>query len=138
MGEDRVVKVVKKSRGRMPVQDIEREVLIMQQIDHPHVVRLFEWYEDRTTVALVLEALHGGTLRDVMLKQKDAKRGLREDWSRKVMHQVLDGMCYCHSMQVMHKDLKDENIMLLKRDPNYDEPFAVIIDLGIADRKSVV
>eukprot|EP00931_Biecheleriopsis_adriatica_P036510 TRINITY_DN21025_c0_g2_i1.p1 TRINITY_DN21025_c0_g2~~TRINITY_DN21025_c0_g2_i1.p1 ORF type:complete len:771 (-),score=166.98 TRINITY_DN21025_c0_g2_i1:64-2376(-) len=132
-GEERVVKEVKKTRGKIPVQDIQKEVLIMQQIDHPHVVRLFEWYEDGKSVQLVLEALKGGTLRDVIILQKDAKKGLPEKWTRKVMEQVLHGMTYCHNVQIMHKDLKDENIMLLQKDPHFDEPYAVIIDLGIAE-----
>mmetsp|Transcript_70800 Transcript_70800/g.124948 ORF Transcript_70800/g.124948 Transcript_70800/m.124948 type:complete len:771 (+) Transcript_70800:43-2355(+) len=136
-GEDRVIKSVRKTRGKVPVQDIEKEILILQQIDHPHVVRLFEWYEDKGNVYLVLEALNGGTLRDAILRQKDVRLGLREEWSQKVMKQVLQGMMYCHSMQVMHKDLKDENIMLLKKDPHFDEPFAIIIDLGIAEMFSL-
>merc|ERR1719437_386577 len=42
-------------------------------------------------------------------------------------------MAFCHNLRLIHKDIRDENIMLLRKDPDFDEPFAVIIDLGIAE-----
>lgn len=131
--EERVVKAVKKSRAKLPVEDIEKEILVMRQVDHPHIVRLFEWWEDSATVFLVIEALKGGTLRDVIMEFQSQHRGLKEEWIRSVLRQCLDAMAYCHSNRLIHKDLKDENIMLMKKDDNYSDPFVVIIDLGIAE-----
>lgn len=128
-GKDRVVKAVKKSQAKLPVEDIEREIMIMRQVDHPHILRLFEWFEDQGRVYLVIEFLRGGTLRDVLLYFQRKGQGIQEAWSRTVMNQLLQAMAYCHSLRLVHKDLKDENIMLLKKDP----PFAVIIDLGISE-----
>jgi len=136
-GELRVVKQVQKSRTRMPLDDIEQEILIMRQVDHPHIVRLFQWYEDAGHLYLVLEALVGGTLKEVLMEMQKKNKGLKEDWIRKVIHQSCGGMAYCHSLRLVHKDLKDENIMLLRKDPEFEEPFAVIIDLGIAEMFSV-
>jgi serine/threonine protein kinase len=133
-GDDRVVKAVEKSKMRCPIEDIEKEIQIMRQIDHPHIVRLYEWYEGTSTVYLIIDALKGGTLREVVMTNY-YKQGtpLKEDWIQKVIHQVTEAMVYIHSLRLIHKDLKDENIMLLKKDRNYDKPFAVIIDLGIAE-----
>lgn len=136
-GEERVVKAVKKSRTHLPIDEIEQEIIIMRQVDHPHVVRLFEWYEDTTKIYLVLEALKGGTLKEVLLLLQGKSKGLKEDWIRKVTLQSTEAMAYCHSLRLIHKDLKDENVMLLKKDPDFEEPFAVIIDLGIAEMFSV-
>eukprot|EP00747_Dinoflagellata_sp_TGD_P188578 gnl/TRDRNA2_/TRDRNA2_47799_c0_seq1.p1 gnl/TRDRNA2_/TRDRNA2_47799_c0~~gnl/TRDRNA2_/TRDRNA2_47799_c0_seq1.p1 ORF type:complete len:696 (+),score=165.32 gnl/TRDRNA2_/TRDRNA2_47799_c0_seq1:93-2180(+) len=135
--EEWVVKSVKKSRAKLPVEEVEKEIMIMRQVDHPHVIRLHEWHEDQNNVYLVLEPLKGGTLRDVVIGLQKAAKGLRESWIRKVMRQSMEAMAYCHSLRLIHKDLKDENIMLLRKDPNYDEPFVVIIDLGIAEMFSV-
>lgn len=133
-GERRVVKAVKKSSAQMPVEDIEREILVMRQIDHPNIVRLFEWYEDKKQIYLVMDALRGGSLRDVLLSFHEKGRWLKEEWVRLATRQVLNGMAYCHDLRIIHKDLKDENIMLLKNDPNWQEdPFIVIIDLGCAE-----
>jgi len=132
-GEERVVKAVHKAKVRLPLDEVEQEILIMRQVDHPHVVRLMEWYEDAGMIYLVLEALKGGTLKDVVILLQKQQKGLKEAWIRKCLSHVIDGMAYCHSLRLIHKDLKDENIMLLKKDPNFDEPFPVIIDLGIAE-----
>jgi len=109
--------------------------MVMLQIDHPHICRLYEWFEGTGTIYLVIDALKGGTLKEIVLESFVYQgRPMKEDWIRKVLQQSLQGMAYCHSLRVIHKDLKDENIMLVnKGDPNYDEPFVVIIDLGVAE-----
>ena len=99
-GEERVIKAVKKSRTALPLDEIEQEILIMRpeiqyrfsplsnlvgclpglqrrQIDHPNIVRLFEWYEDGNRIYLVLDYLKGGSLKDVVLQlNKKARAGL--------------------------------------------------------------
>jgi len=133
-GDERVVKSVEKSQVKLPVEDIEREIMVMLQIDHPNVVRLYEWYEGSTSIYLVLDALKGGTLKEVIINNFQTKgRPVAEDWSRKVIYQVLQAMAYVHSLRLIHKDLKDENVMLLKQEQDYDEPFVVIIDLGVSE-----
>ncbi|CAE7280021.1 Gm7168 [Symbiodinium natans] len=100
----------------------------------------------------------GGTLREVLLRfQADGHGGpasggeecslesahhfyssaVEETWSRMVTKQTLQAMAYCHGMRIIHKDLKDENVMLLKGSET-SEPFVVIIDLGVACRDFLV
>lgn len=133
-GDTRVVKAAGKSQVKLPVEDCEREIMVMLELDHPHLIRLYEWYEGGSSIYLVLDALKGGTLNDVVLLHFQAQgRGIAENWVRTVMGQVLEAMAYCHSRRVIHKDLKDENIMLLQKDSDYSEPHAVIIDLGVSE-----
>ncbi|CAK9029658.1 Lon protease (ATP-dependent protease La), partial [Durusdinium trenchii] len=137
-GEERVIKAVKKSRTALPLDEIEQEILIMRQIDHPHMVRLFEWYEDANRVYLVLDYLKGGSLKDVIVQlNKKDERGLKEAWIREVIQQTAGGLAYCHNLRLIHKDLKDENIMLLEKPDQWEKPHAVIIDLGVAEMFSV-
>jgi len=133
-GEERVIKAVKKSRTALPLDEIEQEILIMRQIDHPNIVRLFEWYEDGNRIYLVLDYLKGGSLKDVVLQlNKKDERGLKEAWIREVIQQSAGGLAYCHALRLIHKDLKDENIMLLQKSANWEKPHVVIIDLGVAE-----
>jgi len=133
-GDERVVKAAGKSQVKLPVEDVEREIMVMLQLDHPHVVRLYAWYEGSNSIYLVLDALKGGTLNDVVLQNFQAQgRHIPEDWIRTVTRQSLEAMAYCHSKRVIHKDIKDENVMLLRKDPDYSEPHAVIIDLGVSE-----
>jgi len=131
--EIRAIKAVRKSRAKIPVEEIEREILVCRQLDHPHVSRLFQWFEDGTRFYLVMEALLGGTLKDVILEVQKKRMGLKEDWVRKVMKQSAEALSYIHSMRMVHKDIKDENIMLLKEADKLTDPYVVIIDLGIAE-----
>lgn len=134
-GDERVVKAVEKSEVKLPVEEVEKEIMVMMQIDHPHICRLYEWYEGTGTIYLIIDALKGGTLKEIVLDSfMKQGRPVNEEWIQKVLQQSLQGMAYCHSLHIIHKDLKDENIMLVnKGDPNYDEPFVVIIDLGVAE-----
>jgi len=50
----------------------------------------------------------------VQLNKKD-ERGLKEAWIRDVIQQTAGGLAYCHGLRLIHKDLKDENIMLLEK-----------------------
>jgi len=134
-GEERVVKVVGKSRAKMALEDIEREIILLRQVDHPHIVRLFEWYDDDRSVYLVMDFCRGGTLKDVVTGLQSRQPNVKEEWTRKVMKQVLEAMAYCHRLRLIHRDLKDENLMLLRRDDGTftSDPFVIIIDLGVAE-----
>eukprot|EP00931_Biecheleriopsis_adriatica_P024230 TRINITY_DN15152_c0_g1_i2.p1 TRINITY_DN15152_c0_g1~~TRINITY_DN15152_c0_g1_i2.p1 ORF type:complete len:654 (+),score=161.47 TRINITY_DN15152_c0_g1_i2:74-2035(+) len=132
--EDRVIKAVEKSKAKVPVEDIEKEIMVMREMDHPHIIRLYEWYEGSSTIYLVIDALKGGTLRDALLEHSKQGQPVEEVWSRSVMRQTIEAMAYCHSMRVIHKDLKDENVMLLNKGADTSsEPFVVIIDLGVSE-----
>lgn len=135
--EERVIKAVRKGRAKIPIEEIEREIILMRQVDHPHIVRLFEWFEDNRRIYLVMESLKGGTLQKIVLDFVKKKKTLNEDWIRSVTRQSIEAMAYCHGLRLIHKDIKDENIMLLKKDPDFSDPFVVIIDLGVAEMFSV-
>lgn len=135
--EHRVIKAVRKGRAKIPIEEIEKEILLMRQVDHPHIVRLFEWFEDKGRIYLVLEALEGGTLQKIVLDFAKKRKALKEEWIRSVTRQSIEAMAYVHSLRLIHKDIKDENIMLLKKDPEFNEPFVVIIDLGVSEMFSV-
>jgi len=130
--EERVIKVVEKSQAKLPVEDIEKEIMVLRQVDHPHIIRLHEWYEGSSKIYLVMDAIKGGTLREVLLRFQAERAAVEETWSRSVMKQTLQAMAYCHGMRIIHKDLKDENVMLLKGSET-SEPFVVIIDLGVSE-----
>lgn len=120
--EERVIKVVEKSKARLPVEDIEKEIMVLRQVDHPHIIRLHEWYEGSSKIYLVMDAIKGGTLRDALLSFQSQEMPVEESWSRQVLQQVLQVMAYCHNMRIIHKDLKDENVMLLKADAEMLHP----------------
>ncbi|XP_023591612.1 death-associated protein kinase 1 [Trichechus manatus latirostris] len=118
----------KSSRRGVSREDIEREVSILKEIQHPNVITLHEVYENKTDVILILELVAGGELFDFLAE----KESLTEEEATEFLKQILSGVYYLHSLQIAHFDLKPENIMLLDR--NVPKPRIKIIDFGLAHK----
>ncbi|KAK9241397.1 kinase-like domain-containing protein [Lipomyces kononenkoae] len=89
---------------------IEREVIIMKLIEHPNVMGLYDVWENRGELYLILEYVEGGELFDYLIK-----RGRLEE--REAVHyfrQIILGMDYCHKFNICHRDLKPENLLIDK------------------------
>uniref|UniRef100_A0A3Q2NQ15 non-specific serine/threonine protein kinase n=2 Tax=Fundulus heteroclitus TaxID=8078 RepID=A0A3Q2NQ15_FUNHE len=116
------------SRRGVKREEIEREVDILQQIQHPNIVELHDVYENRTDVVLILELVSGGELFDFLAR----KESLSEEEATQFIKQILDGVQYLHSKGIAHFDLKPENIMLLDR--SVPLPRIKVIDFGLAHK----
>ncbi|GAN06059.1 conserved hypothetical protein [Mucor ambiguus] len=102
-----------------------REISLMEALDHPNIVRLYETYETTDSLYLVMEYVEGYNL-DEFLQHRGGK--LPENEARDIFRQMAAAMDYCHSRWVVHRDLKAPNI-LLTRD------FQVkIADFGLGNR----
>lgn len=132
-GEQYAAKFIKKrrtksSRRGVSREDIEREVNILKEIQHPNVITLHDVYESKMDVILILELVAGGELFDFLAE----KESLTEEEATEFLKQILNGVNYLHSLQIAHFDLKPENIMLLDR--NVPKPRIKIIDFGLAHK----
>ncbi|RDW80079.1 hypothetical protein BP6252_04717 [Coleophoma cylindrospora] len=92
---------------RMPI-GIEREVAIMKLIQHPHIMKLYDIWENRTEIYLVLEYVDSGELFEHITRCGR----LDEEEAIKYFRQILSAVGYCHSFNICHRDLKPENILL--------------------------
>ncbi|XP_035498943.2 death-associated protein kinase 2 isoform X1 [Scophthalmus maximus] len=132
-GTEYAAKFIKKRQSRasrrgVRREEIEREVVILQELQHPNIVALHDVYENRTDVVLILELVSGGELFDFLAQ----KESLSEEEATQFIKQVLDGVQYLHSKRIAHFDLKPENIMLLDR--NIPLPRIKLIDFGLAHK----
>merc|ERR1719156_411172 len=80
----------------------------MKSCIHEHVVRLFEIYEDRSSIYLALEYCGGGNLDD---KVKGRGRSIQEDEAADWMLQILSAIDTLHSKSICHRDIKPENFL---------------------------
>ncbi|RAL65962.1 hypothetical protein DID88_005623 [Monilinia fructigena] len=92
---------------RMPV-GIEREVAIMKLIQHPNIMKIYDIWENRTEIYLVLEYVDNGEL----FAQIANNGRLPEEIAMKYFRQLLSAVGYCHSYNICHRDLKPENILI--------------------------
>ncbi len=98
------------------------EARSVASLNHPHVLRVFDWGEDTDGPYLVLEYLGGGSLRDLL------DRGVRLTHSQ-AAHlgaEVAQGLAYAHARGLVHRDIKPANLL-------FDEEGLVrVADFGVA------
>ncbi|KAA8898167.1 hypothetical protein DIURU_005022 [Diutina rugosa] len=99
----------KRHADRLPY-GIEREIIIMKLISHPHIMGLYDVWENRNDLYLILEYVEGGELFDYLIK----KRCLPEQEAVRYFSQIVQGISYLHQFNICHRDLKPENILLDK------------------------
>ncbi|XP_032568939.1 death-associated protein kinase 2-like [Chiroxiphia lanceolata] len=116
------------SRLGLERAQVEREVAILRQLNHPNIMRLHDLFASRAEVVLVLELIAGGELFDFIAE----KETLSEEEAIEFLGQILRGVEYLHARLIAHLDLKPENIMLQERD--VPKPQIKIIDFGLAQQ----
>ena len=121
------MKVVNKSASCS--NDDEKEILneinILRTMDHPNVLKLFEFYSSKESYSIVTELCPEGEL-----FQQIIDRGpFNEKYSAYVMYQIFSAVNYCHKMHIIHRDLKPENILLVGKDKD-GLPLIKVCDFG--------
>jgi len=109
--EELAIKIIKKKKIIKSIESrkaLIKEIEIMRKINHPRIVKLHEVYENDTSIFLVMEYLRGGEL----LQYMRSKGVLTEKNALVVIKSTLEALEYCHRLQIVHRDLKLENLIL--------------------------
>ncbi|PRT54694.1 Serine/threonine-protein kinase HSL1 [Wickerhamiella sorbophila] len=115
-GQLAAVKIVPKSAVGSLTQSssvpygIEREVIIMKLIEHPNIMGLYDVWENKGELYLILEYIEGGELFDYLI----SRGRLPEREAVHYFRQICYGVDYCHQFNICHRDLKPENLLLDK------------------------
>lgn len=99
-------------------EHVVREIESLLKLDHPHVSRIFQWFESATSVYIVMELIRGSDLWSYV-RHKD---------SLALFRQLMQAIAYCHAKCVAHRDLKMENCLVEER---YERTLKVI-DFGFS------
>jgi len=128
-------------------EQLEVEIEHLCLLDHPHIVRLYEHYEDADYIYLVMDFCSGGELHGMVMESRLACRSLPETFVAPVMQQVLLAIAHVHARGIVHLDLKSTNIMLMPSRSTLppgrsvqgytmahvsERPHVMVIDLGVA------
>ncbi|XP_034651036.1 SNF-related serine/threonine-protein kinase [Drosophila subobscura] len=106
-------------------RNVEREVEIMNSLQHHLIIQLYAAYEYQKMMCVVLELIEGGELFDRVV---DDEFVLTERVCRVFIRQVCEAMAFIHGNGIVHLDLKPENILVLTQKGNRIK----IIDFGLA------
>ncbi|XP_022745079.1 3-phosphoinositide-dependent protein kinase 2 isoform X2 [Durio zibethinus] len=87
---------------------VKLERIVLDQLDHPGVVRLYFTFQDTFSLYMALESCEGGELFDQITR----KGRLSEDEARFYAAEVVDALEYIHNMGLIHRDIKPENLLL--------------------------
>lgn len=123
-GQKRACKVI--ARKKIKNQErFQQEVEILQTLDHPHILKLYEYFEDEKNVYLITELCKGGELFDKIVE----KEYFDEEYAARIFKQILKSINYCHGQNIAHRDLKPENFLFDSQDEDSD---IKVIDFGLS------
>lgn len=112
------------------VDILKREIEILAEVDHKHIIKLVEVHEDIKYLHLITELCTGGELFDRIIAKSETPEGhFEEVKAAKLIASILDAIAYCHERQIVHRDLKPENFLFVSKDE--DAPVK-IIDFGLS------
>ncbi|XP_036053449.1 aurora kinase B isoform X2 [Onychomys torridus] len=87
---------------------LRREIEIQAHLQHPNILRLYNYFYDRRRIYLILEYAPRGEL----YKELQKNRTFDEQRTATIMEELSDALMYCHKKKVIHRDIKPENLLL--------------------------
>lgn len=101
----KVMSQVHHSEGN--IKSFEAEVNSLSKLDHPNVIRLYDYFKEDHHLFLVLEYCSGGTLEGFISKNEE----LFVQDKIKICSQIISALKYCYDMSIAHRDIKTSNIL---------------------------
>ncbi|XP_072821356.1 serine/threonine-protein kinase 17A [Vicugna pacos] len=128
-GKEFAAKFMRKRRkGQDCRMEIIHEIAVLELAqDNPWVINLHEVYETPSEMILVLEYAAGGEIFDQCVADRD--EAFKEEDVQRLMRQILEGVHFLHAHDVIHLDLKPQNILLTSDSPLGD---IKIVDFGLS------
>ncbi len=103
---------------------VKNEINILKQLDNEYIMKLYEEIDTPNYLYLVLEYINGIPLIDILKNEKNGY--LSQKRAIILMTQIIKGIIYLHDKNIYHRDIKLENILVMKND------IIKIIDFGFA------
>uniref|UniRef100_A0A8B9RXB8 Myosin light chain kinase family member 4 n=1 Tax=Accipiter nisus TaxID=211598 RepID=A0A8B9RXB8_9AVES len=116
-----------KAKGPKQKDEVKNEINVMNQLNHVNLIQLYDAFESKNDIVLVMEYVEGGELFDRII---DENYNLTEMDTILFIKQICEGIQYMHQMYILHLDLKPENILCVNRAAYQIK----IIDFGLARR----
>ena len=115
-GYDCVMKQIIKRHNTTITEEMEiiNEIEMMKKLDHPNLIKIFQFFSTPESYFIIMENCEGGELYDEIIKNGP----FNEDQAAFILYQMFSAIFYCHSNNIIHRDLKPENIVIEKKEEN--------------------
>ena len=120
----------KADNSRSNTAEIIKQINILKTLDHPNIIKIYEFYSTDKYIYIINELCTGGELFNKIVEVKY----FTESTACFIMRQLLSAVAYCHDKGVIHRDLKPENILIENSEEKNKEFFNIkIIDFGTCE-----
>ena len=135
-GEIRAMKIIKNTSvdDRAGAYNVKflKEIQVLKELDHPNIIKIFEYYVDNKNHYIITELLTGGELYETIVKCHN----FNEKKAAFILKQILSALNYLHSKGIVHRDIKPENILVQnidKKKNKMEEIHIKLIDFGASN-----
>ena len=108
LGQYRSMKIINKTKYN------KKEIEIIQKLSHPNILQIFEIFDDENNYYIICENIEGKPLFEYIVNDNS----FHEKEVCQVMKEILLTVNYLHSLNIMHRDLKPESIVIKKLENN--------------------
>ena len=102
-------------------QQFQQEAMVLARLNHPHLVRVTDFFEESVNAYLVMDLVEGESLGYLIEQQGPLPESQVVTWAG----QLLDALTYCHAQRTIHRDIKPENVIMRPSGQ------AVLVDFGL-------
>jgi serine/threonine-protein kinase len=102
-------------------QQFQQEAAVLARLQHPHLVRVTDFFEEGGNTYLVMDFVEGESLADRILQRGALPEAEVLTWA----DQLLDALTYCHAQGVLHRDVKPQNVIIRP------DGQAILVDFGL-------
>ena len=93
---------------------IENETKILSQLNHPNIIKLYNYFKVDNSFCLIMELCEGGDLSKLIEQKRKSGKYFNEIEIKKYLYEICKGLDYLHSHKIIHRDLKSLNIFITK------------------------
>jgi serine/threonine protein kinase len=120
-----------KYKSQEEVNQVEKEIKLLENLRHPHVITYFNSFKQNGNIYIVIEYINGGSLEDLLVKNINQQKRIDEKTLWDLLIQSLSGLLYLHEKRkIIHRDIKPDNLLL------DSEGHLKISDFGVSAIKS--
>jgi len=117
------------SRFRGLLSQFNVEIEVLRELRHDGIIKLEDVYVTAEKIYMVMELMGGGELFDYVVE----KGTLTEEEASAIVNKVTSAVVYMHQLNIIHRDMKPENLLLVRKPSNPgDIPSVKIIDFGLS------